>query len=48
MQFSEISSQEMQRMKDRVKPVIDKHAEGLPADLRALFFDEVAKARPAR
>lgn len=48
LQFSEISPQEMARLRERVKPVVEKHTAALPADLKTEFFAEVEKARSAK
>jgi TRAP-type transport system periplasmic protein len=45
MQINVLSEAEMLRLREKVKPVVDKHAAQLPADFRELFFSEVAKAR---
>ncbi len=48
LKFSEITPQEMARLKERVKPVIEKHTASLPSDLKTEFFAEVEKARSTK
>jgi TRAP-type transport system periplasmic protein len=45
MEINTISEQEMAKFRDKVKPVVEKHSAEMSADLRDLFFAEVAKAR---
>ena len=47
MQMTAISDQERGRLRDKVKPVIDKYAGNLPDDLRKAFYSELDKARTA-
>jgi TRAP-type transport system periplasmic protein len=45
LKVSIVSPAERARMRERVKPVVDKYAAQLPEDLRKEFFAEVEKAR---
>lgn len=45
MQFSEITPREMERLRERIRPVVDKHSAALAADLKAEFFSEIEKSR---
>ena len=45
MQVTEFSPAEMQRIRDKVKPVIDKHTAAVGADVVKQVQDEIAKVR---
>ena len=45
MQINTISEQEMVRFREKVKPLVEKHAAQLAPDFREAFFAAVAKAR---
>jgi tripartite ATP-independent transporter DctP family solute receptor len=45
MQVTEFSPAEMQRIRDKVKPVIDKHTASVGADVVKQVQDEIAKVR---
>ena len=45
MEMVSITPQERQRLRDKVKPVIDKYAGQLPEDVRKEFYAELDKAR---
>ena len=45
MQVTEFSPAEMQRLRDKVKPVIDKHTAAVGADVVKQVQDEIAKVR---
>jgi tripartite ATP-independent transporter DctP family solute receptor len=45
MQITAIPAAELERMRAKAKPVVDKYAGQLPEDLRSEFFAEVAKYR---
>jgi len=44
MQINEVSPQEITRLRERVKPVLDKYAGQFPEDLRNQYFSEVERA----
>lgn len=45
MQITTVSAQERGRLRDKVRPVIDKYAGQLPEDVRKEFYGELDKAR---
>jgi DNA-binding protein Fis len=47
MTVNEISPAEKDRLRERVKPVVDKFAKSLDGDLVKTMYDEIAKVRAA-
>ena len=45
MQVNELAPAEITRLRDKVKPVIDKHSTSLGAPLHAELTAEITKAR---
>jgi len=45
MQINDISSEEIARMRDKVKPVVEKYAAQVGEDLTKQLYDEIKKVR---
>ncbi len=45
MQVTELSPAELQRIREKVKPVIEKHTAAVGADVVKQVQDEIAKVR---
>jgi TRAP-type C4-dicarboxylate transport system substrate-binding protein len=45
MVFSDIPADEMAKMRDKVKPVVEKYAKDIGEDLMSLMLADIAKAK---
>jgi len=45
MQVTELPQEEMDKLREKAKPVVDKHSAAASAEMVKLLNDELAKAR---